>query len=965
MKSKSKSVLGLIASCTMLCSLSGAYGELLYKWDFNNADGSNTGSGTDGTLTANVGAGATTGSFSQAGVSGNSWDFSLRTNNGHDVWFGTDVGNAAGVGNLDLSTVNQFTITMWIKQNGGNDNDLLNIGSAATPTSASNPGISIGLNGFWDNGMRVGVNGYNGWVGDLWSPGTDDDWVFVAIAYDGTDIENVWENATMNGLYGQNRNVAFITGDTITSASAVNGINLHTGDWGTPVGNVSLAADATAFLGTDGTNARGFNGNMDDVRIYSGLLTVAEIEEIRQSAFAEPSPDVDLYWKGGDLVNPTSWTSPNWTIDIAGTVPGGALPADGSYGIAFATTDADIGNLSTDLGANQNVRSIVVTAGSGPVYIGGSHDLTIGEGGIWLELTAAALNIETAGGVILDVNQTWKNKSPNPLSVNSALSGIGTLTKSGMGLLLLGGDNSLLTGGMVVEQGSMSIYHANALGGPSASLTMNGSTLDLNGLDVSLGALAGANGSIIRSNSPCTLTLDLAANSTYGCSINEETGGGPVSLVKKGEGNATSTGAGNFSGPVTIESGQFIANHPNYGGAPTSSSLGNVQVPGRTITVTAPGSLALTNNNIFGNQNGDSSLLPLIIVNETTMSASNYNLIGDITLNAATLSQTTGNTGNYQGYQFRGGVKVTGTAGASTISGSGGNHLSVNTIFDVEEVIAGDDLSITAPLIDRSGDFGLGRGGFTKTGAGTMRLSGASTYTGSTVVSEGTLALAIPSLSDIRTTRVAAGATLHLDFPVENNTDTVGSLVLNDVILPIGTYGADHPSGLITGTGFIQVVGLPDPFGDWIATFPSLAGQNATRGADPDLDGQTNIEEFAFNSIPDSGAASGKFRSSVEIVNSQQAFVLTLPVRAGAAFTGNTPAAIATSEDDQLAYRIEGTNDLTTFDQAVSEVPAASSGLPALETGWIYRSFRLNGNIDGANPRGPKGFLRAVVIDNP
>ena len=103
----------------------------------------------------------------------------------------------------------------------------------------------------------------------------------------------------------------------------------------------------------------------------------------------------------------------------------------------------------------------------------------------------------------------------------------------------------------------------------------------------------------------------------------------------------------------------------------------------------------------------------------------------------------------------------------------------------------------------------------------------------------------------------------------------------------------------------------------------------------------------------------------METIESEKALVLTLPVRDGAVFSGASPAA-ATLVDEQLGYRIEGANDLTAFDQAVYEVvPAASSALPLLDDGWTYRSFRLDGNIGGTTPRGPKGFLRAVVIDTP
>lgn len=961
MKSKYLSIIRLAASFSMLCSMPAAYGELLYQWNFNGGDGSNTGSGTGGTLTANVGAGATTGSFTQTGPSGEAWDHSLHTSNAFDNWWGSDIGNAAGVGNLDLSSVNQFTITMWIKRTGGNIPSLLNIGDTATPSSTSNPGISLGFD-WGSNNLRFGVKGYNGWAGDLWGKrNISNQWVFVAVSYDGNG--GVWYDETMNALYGQHRNAVVITGDPSTPATVATGLPMHIGDWGTAVGSPALGATATAFLANNGSNTTGFSGNMDDVRIYNGLLTVAQIEAIRQDAFAEPSPPVELYWKGDVDEN---WTSLNWTSDIDGTVPGGALATDGSAGVAFATTGA--ANLSTLLGADQSVRNIVVKDGSGPIDISGTHSLTLGTDGIWLEQTAGALYIYPSGGVILAGNQIWKNKSTNPLVVDSALSGGGTLTKSGTGTLRLGGDNSARTAGTFLELGTLALDHANALGGSTASLAVNSGTLDLNGKSVTLGALSGNNSGVIHNSlgTPCSLTLDLAADCSYACKINDGPGGVPVSLVKKGSATVTSNSAGDFTGPVTIENGQFIAMSPNWG-APNSGSLGNAQVPGRTITVTYPGTLALNYNNIFGNQAGDPAKLPEVIVNETSLSATNYNLIGPITLNAATLSHSTTETGNYQGYQFKGTVKVTGTTGASNISGAGANHLSSNTVFEVENATGDEteDLIVSARLINQSGDFALAAGGLTKTGAGTMALSAANTYTGNTVVSEGILALASAGLSDTATTEVAAGAKLVLNFTGE---DSVGALVLDGVSQPVGIYGAvdsgaEHESAFLAGDGLLNVIGL-DPYDEWIANYPSLIGAAALRAADPDGDGRTNIQEFAFNSAPDDGTASGKIQSAVATVESEQALVLTLPVRNGAVFSGTAPAS-ATLVDEQLTYQIGGANDLASFDQAVSEVtPALSSGLPALDDGWSYRTFRLSGNVGGATPRGPQGFLRAAVVDN-
>jgi len=80
----------------------------------------------------------------------------------------------------------------------------------------------------------------------------------------------------------------------------------------------------------------------------------------------------------------------------------------------------------------------------------------------------------------------------------------------------------------------------------------------------------------------------------------------------------------------------------------------------------------------------------------------------------------------------------------------------------------------------------------------------------------------------------------------------------------------------------------------------------------------------------------------------------------------NLPGPAADAAIENLIYTIAGTNELTAFDQGVTEIAVSSSGMPALTSAsWTYRTFRLNGAIGGGTPRGPKGFLRAGITSTP
>ena len=120
-----------------------------------------------------------------------------------------------------------------------------------------------------------------------------------------------------------------------------------------------------------------------------------------------------------------------------------------------------------------------------------------------------------------------------------------------------------------------------------------------------------------------------------------------------------------------------------------------------------------------------------------------------------------------------------------------------------------------------------------------------------------------------------------------------------------------------------------------------------------------NRTEFAFDGDPTDGSASGKIRCRPETVDGQTALVITFPVRgtAGEVTFSGSPSPTATV--DGLTYSVQGSDDLIDFNAPV--VPLAtplSAGMPALNEGWHYRSFRLEGGIPA---RGVKGFLRATV----
>ena len=690
----------------------------------------------------------------------------------------------------------------------------------------------------------------------------------------------------------------------------------------------------------------------------TGTDAVFYVDKLASTVVIVAPPTSNYFWKGNVS---GSWAALNWATDATGATAAPALTTNGTAGVAFATADAT--NLATTLGANQNILSMVVSGSTPEVGISGTHNLTIGADGILIEANAGPVNIDTTGQIVLSSDQLWTNNSSAQFTVSSKISGAHELTIGGSGTTFLTEANAH-TVGTKVQQGTLVIGDPLSLGPVTSPLTVSGGRLDLNGISPTVGGLAGSLGGIVTNlvTEPATLTIADDVGSIYNGAIND--GPGQVSVVKKGSGTLTLGGGGSFTGNMVIQDGLVTANSSIFG-PPVTSNFGNAQVPGRTITVESAGSVLLNTNNVLSNQLGDVTALPTFVINGGTLDATRYNLIGGVTLNGGVLSQMSSDSGSYEGYQFKGEIHAIGTQLSVITSGNGrGNHLSDETIFDVVNVTinADPDLVVSTPLLNQSGDFGSAPGGLTKKGAGTLSLEGVNNYSGPTKVLEGTLSLTNASLGDLSAVELSAGAKLDLNF---SDVDTIGSFTVNGVAKPAGFYGAigsgaAHELAQITGLGLLSVT--PDAYASWIAGYPSLSGADTAKTADPDHDGMTNLQEFAFNGNPASSIASGKMRSRVETVGTGQALVITIPVRDEAVLSGTAPAMLSSTG---FSYRIGGSNNLATFDQNVSEVIPALTGtptLPTLDAGWSYRTFRLDGNIGGATPRGPKGFLQATAI---
>jgi autotransporter-associated beta strand protein len=381
-----------------------------------------------------------------------------------------------------------------------------------------------------------------------------------------------------------------------------------------------------------------------------------------------------------------------------------------------------------------------------------------------------------------------------------AITNAGALTKSGVGTTRLSGANTY-SGATTIAAGTLQIGDGGttgAIGSTSGIAISNGATLAFNRTDSYGGnftqTISGAGGVALSAG---TLTLQNTGN--------------------------------NFTGGVTVNGGTFKS---------SGNSAGN------TIVVNNGGTLAMAGNDTWGNATISNS--PLVTINSGGIMTSDgqFNSLRNLTLNGGTVTLNGGYTNNNTGAFGFGGTVTAGGALTSTITATTGSanfirlgRESTNepTIFHVED--PSGQLQITAPLTNNFGVIS----GLQKTGDGTLVLSGANGYTGTTKVSGGTLVVS----NSIFTATIQSGSTTvnfaALPSPGTNNVlpGPLDAASLNSVNLT-------GPGGPISGTltnspNLIVIVNSNAPVGPTFAsTYPS-GSENTV-----DSNGLQNLMNYAL-----------------------------------------------------------------------------------------------------------------------
>jgi autotransporter-associated beta strand protein len=366
------------------------------------------------------------------------------------------------------------------------------------------------------------------------------------------------------------------------------------------------------------------------------------------------------------------------------------------------------------------------------------------------------------------------------------------LVMSGSGLQNLSGLNTYDLG-TTVASGTLQLGNAHALG--SGGLTANGGVLDLNGFSLTTAAgnalplFSGKAGTITNSSAtPVTLTVNQAATTTFGGTLQDGAGSGGLALVLTGSGMLYLSGANTYSGGTTISHGEL--QFANTGAMPSS---GTVTVgSGATLTVNAGGPNEFTSGTSGPGTIGGLLAGPVVWNTGTILGIDTANASGGLTYAGAianpggkrlgltklganelllsgpnTYSGGTTISGGVLQFANTGAMPPSGTvtvqSGATlTVNAGGPNEFTSGTSGPgtLGSLLAGvggqgapvawtpgtflgiDTTNASGGTLTYAGDIANPGGntlGLVKLGANTLVLSGTSTYMGGTTVLNGTL----------------------------------------------------------------------------------------------------------------------------------------------------------------------------------------------------------------------------------
>ena len=535
-----------------------------------------------------------------------------------------------------------------------------------------------------------------------------------------------------------------------------------------------------------------FNGDITNFRVTIAVGTLtndATTKTISLLTGTSQRGTTNIVWEGGPAN--TNWdnqTSTNWLIGSSSGTLDVFVPGDNVQFVDVGASNSPI-NIATTVSPGSvlvNSHSNYVFASTSGSYITGTASLTVTNTGTLTILTTNDYTGITTidGGGALAVSTVANNNIPSP---------VGKF------------DNLVINNGTFIYSGpNANIDRGATLGNASSAINISANgNLTLSGLLTGTGGLATTGpGNLILPNAnnyaggtfvnAGTLTLnDAAAAGTNIITLN----GGTLAIGAVKPANTVNVTAaslvkgGNNGGLTGIRNVTGAADFTIAVGTQTNSVFdltGNMTAYSGTVTFS----------------NNDTGIAVVRLNGATGSALATWDLGVGPTMD---FNVRTGSTNNQLG-ALKGG---TGT----TLSGRGGSSNNGPTTWVIGA--NGQNTTFAGNILDGSGG-AASITSITKVGSGTLTLEGQSTFTGSTTVSNGVLALAVAGSISCTNIIVTAGAVLD----VTGRSDGKLPLAFPQILQGNGTI-----HGILDATG-----------GGTIAPGGGLRGDTGTLTVSGDID---------------------------------------------------------------------------------------------------------------------------------
>ena len=440
----------------------------------------------------------------------------------------------------------------------------------------------------------------------------------------------------------------------------------------------------------------------------------------------------------------------------------GSLADHGDVMLGSATLTTGNDNTSTTFTGVIGGSGNVAKTGTGAWALTGSHlytgvtnvnqgALIIGDGVTAGASIGSSSGVNVASGAVLGMmltnGETFSNSVANNGTVVArvagtntfagAIGGTGSFVQFGGGTAILTAQNTYI-GETVVQDGILQTGIAHAISEQSAVSVYGGALFDLHNFDQSIGSLAD-HGDVMLGSATLTTGNDNTSTTFTGVI------GGSGNVVKTGAGVWDLTGSHLYTGVTNVNQGTLVIGNGVTAGASIASSSGvhisNGAVLGVALANGETFSNSVANNgtvmalaagtNIFaGVQSGNGNFIQLgdgksILTGHNTYTGATMALKGTLQIGDGSTLGTSISPSSQT---------LVDTGATLAVNLAPGESFSSNVIVNANGVV-----NTTASGINTLAGVISGGGGLVQSGSGITILTGSNTYTGDTVILNGTL----------------------------------------------------------------------------------------------------------------------------------------------------------------------------------------------------------------------------------